>query len=168
MWAGIPSQRTCSFCWRSSPGFFSGNPRQSACSQGVDRCRPRLQAKARELGISEKVQFLGSRDDVPELMRGADLLLLPSLFEGLGLVVVEAQAVGLRSLISDIIPAEVEVVQNLVHRLALGAPSVKWSESALELLKQPAPEPQVGLRAVEASPFNITNSAKSLMALYNA
>lgn len=127
-----------------------------------------LQEMASELGISQSVQFLGSRDDVPQLMRGADLFLLPSLFEGLGLVVIEAQAVGLRSLVSDVVPPEVELVDGLVHRLALREPAEVWSARVWKLLGQPEPEPQACLRVVEASPFNIEYSAKSLMALYSA
>ena len=83
---------------------------------------PALQDKAHALGISQRVCFVGSRDDVAQLMRAADLFLFPSLFEGLGLVVIEAQAVGLPSLISDIVPLEVEMVNGLVHRLPLTAP----------------------------------------------
>ena len=125
-----------------------------------------LQTKALDLGIAEKVRFLGSRDDVPHLMRAADLLLLPSRFEGLGLVLIEAQAVGLASLISEIVPTEVEVVDGLVHRASLSETPDKWAERALEILQLPLPDPRVALQAVEASPFNITHSAESLMKLY--
>jgi glycosyltransferase involved in cell wall biosynthesis len=125
-----------------------------------------LQDKARELGIAQSVQFLGSRDDVPQLMRAADLLLLPSLFEGLGLVVIEAQAVGLRAIISEVIPPEVELVAGLVYRVPLAELPHKWSERALQVLRQPPPDAGACLGTVEASPFNITNSARSLMAVY--
>jgi glycosyltransferase involved in cell wall biosynthesis len=127
---------------------------------------PALQDKARELGISERVRFLGSRDDVPQLMRAADIFLFPSLYEGLGLVLIEAQAVGLRSLISDVIPPEVEVVKGLVHRLPLTEPAEKWADRAQQLMELPLPDAQESLNLVEASPFSITNSARALMALY--
>jgi glycosyltransferase involved in cell wall biosynthesis len=129
---------------------------------------PALQEKARELGLAERVSFLGSRDDVPQLMRAADLFLLPSFFEGLGLVVIEAQAAGLPSLISDVVPAEAEVVKGLVHRLALTEPPEIWAVRALQLMKLPTPDAQASLNLVEASPFSIRNSARALMALYTA
>lgn len=56
--------------------------------------RPRLEAQARELELAERVVFLGHRDDVPELLAACDLLVLPSLFEGLGLALLEAMAAG--------------------------------------------------------------------------
>jgi glycosyltransferase involved in cell wall biosynthesis len=51
-----------------------------------------LQALCNELGIGDRVCFLGHREDIPDLLRAADLLLLPSTNEGLPLSVLEAQA----------------------------------------------------------------------------
>ncbi|WP_062205034.1 glycosyltransferase [Aureimonas sp. AU12] len=53
-----------------------------------------LEAQAEAAGLSEAVQFLGHRTDVPDLLAAADCLVLPSLFEGLPLVVLEAMAAG--------------------------------------------------------------------------
>lgn len=125
-----------------------------------------LEERAREFGLAKRVIFLGNRDDVPELMRGADLLVFPSLFEGLGLAVVEAQAVGLRSLISDVIPPEVEVAKGCVDRLPLSVPTDAWAGRAVEIMGQPPPDPETCLSAVGESPYNIENSAEALMAVY--
>lgn len=125
-----------------------------------------MQAKAMALGIQPNVRLLGSRDDIPQLMRAADLLLLPSLFEGLGLVVIEAQAVGLRSLVSDVVPPDVEIAEGLVNRLPHRAGAAEWADRVLELLHHSPPNVEESLRLVEASPFNICQSAKSLMGLY--
>jgi glycosyltransferase EpsF len=125
-----------------------------------------LQARAEALGMAESVRFLGIRDDVPLLMRAADLFILPSLWEGFGLVVVEAQAVGLRSLVADVLPPEVQLVDGLVHRVSLQEPPVVWVDQALQLLREPLTDANFCLGAVEASPFSITNSAKTLMELY--
>ncbi len=54
-----------------------------------------LLSLAAAMGVSERVRFLGHRDDVPGLMRAADLLLLPSRWEGMPYVVLEAAAAGL-------------------------------------------------------------------------
>ncbi|MBI5362915.1 MAG: glycosyltransferase [Planctomycetes bacterium] len=59
---------------------------------GADRAR--LEARARALGVAERVRFLGWRDDVPSLMAACDLVLLPSRWEGLPYVVLEALAAG--------------------------------------------------------------------------
>lgn len=53
-----------------------------------------LRALSTELGINENVQFLGRRDDVPDLIKNADLFVLPSLREPFGIIVLEAMAMG--------------------------------------------------------------------------
>jgi glycosyltransferase involved in cell wall biosynthesis len=54
--------------------------------------RAELEGRARELGLAERCVFLGQRSDVPDLLAAADLFVLPSLFEGLPLSVLEAMA----------------------------------------------------------------------------
>jgi glycosyltransferase involved in cell wall biosynthesis len=56
--------------------------------------RSELESLARELGVDDRIVFTGTRDDVPELLASFDVYVQPSLFEGLCLAVVEAQAVG--------------------------------------------------------------------------
>lgn len=74
-----------------------------------------LQAKAREkaesLGISQNVNFLGSRNDISDLLQAADVFCFPSLFEGLPGAVLEAQAAGLPCIISASITEEVKVLE---------------------------------------------------------
>lgn len=62
-----------------------------------------------ELGVVDKVRFLGQRDDVGKLYQAFDAFVLPSLYEGLPLVSVEAQAAGLPCFLSDRITREVDV-----------------------------------------------------------
>ncbi len=56
---------------------------------------PKMRAHAQELGIGDRVHFTGSRDDVPDMMRSMDVLVVPSLNEGFGRVIIEANAVGI-------------------------------------------------------------------------
>lgn len=65
-----------------------------------------LQLQAKEFEIADKVLFLGSRDDVPELLQAIDVFTLSSLNEGLGIVVIEAQAAGLPTIVSRAVPEE--------------------------------------------------------------
>jgi glycosyltransferase involved in cell wall biosynthesis len=59
-----------------------------------------------EYRIENRVHLLGNRTDVSEILRCSDLFLLPSLFEGLGIVLIEAQAAGLPCVVSDTTPLE--------------------------------------------------------------
>jgi glycosyltransferase involved in cell wall biosynthesis len=82
----------------------------------------------RERGLGKHFIFAGVRQDVPRLMKGAmDCFLFPSLFEGLGLVLWEAQAAGLPCVISDIVPEEASAVPELVRRLSLDEPAEVWA-----------------------------------------
>ena len=63
-----------------------------------------LERKCKELGIEEKVMLLGARDDVNEAMMAMDVFFMPSLYEGLPVVLVEAQATGLKCVISENVP----------------------------------------------------------------
>lgn len=58
--------------------------------------------------LNKRVHFLGGRTDIPEILRCSDVFLLPSRFEGLGIVLIEAQAANLPCIISDVIPQEVD------------------------------------------------------------
>lgn len=73
----------------------------------------------KEYGLSENVHLLGIRDDVPELMAGADLMLMPSLHEGFPVVLVESQSLGLPAIISDNISSEVDLGLDLVKFVSL-------------------------------------------------
>jgi len=68
-----------------------------------------LKAQTRELGLEDRVEFLGFRDDLPDLLARADVFLSVSLWEGFGLSIVEAMAAGLPVVVSDV-PGAAEVV----------------------------------------------------------
>lgn len=66
--------------------------------------RPAAEARARELGVLGAVRFVGSHPEVPALLSLGDAFVFPSHFEGLGLALLEAQAVGLPCVVSDRVP----------------------------------------------------------------
>ena len=78
-----------------------------------------LQRRRRALGLEERVRFLGHRDDLPDVLAAADVFAFPSLWEGLGGSLIEAMALGLPIVASDV-PAIREVVD--VGRNALLVP----------------------------------------------
>lgn len=81
-----------------------------------------------KLGLQEYVSMLGSRNDVDLIMQGADCFLLPSKFEGLGIVLIEAQTAGLKCFTSkDVVPSEVDVT-GLVDFISLNDMADKWAE----------------------------------------
>ena len=128
--------------------------------------RPAMERKAADLGLGDKVFFAGERSDVPELMKGAmDAFIMPSFYEGLGLVCVEAQAAGLPLVISDRIPPEVDVIPDLVERVSLSARPSLWAEKLLAGKGKKLPG-GAGIKAIDKSPFAIMNSVRGLENVY--
>lgn len=84
-------------------------------------------ALASKYGLDKNIHFLGARDDVPEIMRCCDTFFLPSRFEGLGIVLVEAQAAGLNCVVSDVVPRLADC--GGVRFISLKAPVEAWIDS---------------------------------------
>ena len=85
------------------------------------------QQRADTLGIRDKILFLGARADIPELMQAMDVFVLPSLYEGFGIALIEAQAAGLPCVKSDTI-AQTCVVTDLVSSASL-TDEKEWAEA---------------------------------------
>jgi len=128
--------------------------------------RREFEALVNEWGLGRKMEFLGLRSDVPRLVVGADMLLFPSLAEGLGMVVVEAQAAGLPVLASDTTPRECVVVPGLVDFMSLAEAPGLWADRALSLLNGHHPNPVACNAAVRDSSFSIERSAAKLLSIY--
>jgi glycosyltransferase involved in cell wall biosynthesis len=91
----------------------------------------RLRELARSLALEERVRFLGERRDVPELLRAASVFVLPSAAEGLPNVLLEALAVGLPAVVTDI-PGTDEVVQHEREALMVPVDDVAALAAAIE------------------------------------
>jgi glycosyltransferase involved in cell wall biosynthesis len=86
------------------------DPRVRLLLVGDGPLRPAIERQIAKVGLADRAVLVGRRRDVPRLMLGAmDTVLFPSLFEGLGLVLIEAQAAGLPRLLSSNIPEEADV-----------------------------------------------------------
>ena len=122
----------------------------------------KIQAKAHALGIAEHVRFLGVRSDVADLMQAMDVFVFPSLYEGLGIVLIEAQAAGLPCVVSDTIPREAYLT-DLVTAEKLSSSVEAWAEKILA--KRAIP--RIDRRAeIAAHDFDITTEAVKLQEFY--
>ena len=83
-----------------------------------------------DMGLEKKCMILTQRPDVPDLMAAMDKFVFPSVFEGLGIVLIEAQKMGLECVISDAVP-EAAVVSNLVTRVELTRSPEEWAEEIM-------------------------------------
>lgn len=92
-----------------------------------DVLKNHIKEKVAKLGLTDSVKFLGVRDDVEKVVQTFDVFLLPSLFEGLPVTMVEAQAAGLPCVISDRVPVECDITGN-VTVVTLDETPEKWAD----------------------------------------
>lgn len=115
-----------------------------------------------KLGLSEQVRFLGNRADVDELYQAMDVFVMPSLFEGLPVVGVEAQFSGLSCIFSDQVPEEVNFTNKAMF-ISLNEKKDVWAdkviEAAVDKTNRERPE-------LKNSIFNIKQSAALLTDYY--
>jgi glycosyltransferase involved in cell wall biosynthesis len=130
--------------------------------------RKEFEAQVNDWGLSKSIRFAGARSDVPRLMIGSDLLLFPSVAEGLGMVVVEAQAAALPVLASDTTPAECVVNPEIVAFCSLQNTAADWATQVLRMIVMPKPNLRACNALVKASGFSIEHSAGLLRSLYES
>ena len=121
--------------------------------------------KASELGIMQDVVFAGKKTNVSDYYQMFDVLLFPSLYEGMPGTVLEAQAAGLSCLISDTITPEAGVTE-LVEYKNLQDGAQKWAESLLTLLQKNTAERTGRLQALRAAGFDVSDQAVKMMNFY--
>lgn len=116
-----------------------------------------------EKQLTDRVMFMGVREDIPDMMNLFDAFLFPSFYEGLGIVGIEAQAAGLPCFYSSVIPDEGMVTKN-VWKLSLDAGVDVWKECILNVLKNYDRTNTV--EEIKNSGFDIIQSAKELEEFY--
>jgi len=126
--------------------------------------RSTMELKAKNLGISRNIIFAGIRNDIARLMKGVmDVFLLPSLYEGFPLVLIEAQAAGLPCFIADTISSETDIVPQLVTRLSPADSEQTWAESVVETVSRSEGATQLG----DVREFSIQAAVKRLCSVYD-
>lgn len=135
---------------------------------GEGPLRPSIEAHVARIGLGERVIFAGGRDDVPSLMRGAmDIFVLPSRYEGLPVVALEAQAAGLPVVLSDTITREVAAIAEHVHFVSLEQSPKTWADRLLAIREAPAIVPGDRILAAMAQgPFDVQHSRAVLERIY--
>ena len=127
-----------------------------------------VQQEVYKKGLRDKVIFAGVRSDIPRLMMGAmDAFVMPSLYEGLPLVGMEAQAAGLPLIISDVVTEEAIIVEPLVCRLSLSQPPSVWAEETIKMQKSRQVIRRIdAIAEVGRSKFNIKYGVSHLEKIY--
>ena len=123
-----------------------------------------IQNKVKKLGLEDRVIFTGVREDVNNLMEAMDIFVMPSLSEGFPVTLVEAQAAGLRCLVSDNVQNDVNLTGEIQYK-ALEDGEEEWGEKVLEMVNIKIDMFEMEKRVKKAG-FDISDNVKLLKEFY--
>ncbi len=118
-------------------------------------------------GLSNQVKLLGTRSDIYRVLQGMDIFLFPSIWEGLGIACVEAQAAGLPTFCSNTVPAEAKATE-LCCFLQLNN-THQWCDEVIktaEIISENKYERKNMYKQIERSGFDISEVASDLEQFY--
>lgn len=99
---------------------------------GDGKLKSVVEEKIRDYGLEQKIIITGERKDINKMLQAMDVFVFPSVFEGFGNAVIEAQASGLRCIESDQVPGSTVVIPELVERLSLTEDKDVWISKIME------------------------------------
>lgn len=128
---------------------------------GDGELRESIERKITDLGLSDDVILTGVRSDVAALLQAMDVFVFPSLYEGLPVTMVEAQAAGLPCFISDKVPSECKMTEK-IWQIALSDTPARWADRILaaDMTRTDT------YTEIVAAGFDIAENAKWLEAYY--
>jgi glycosyltransferase involved in cell wall biosynthesis len=133
---------------------------------GDGALRPKIEESIRDAGLAARVHLLGIRGDVPRIMGALDLLLLPSRWEGLPVVLVEAQAAGVPCLVSDAVTRDADLATGLLRFASLQSGAAAWAGECLAHLQCVRPPRLERERALRRAGYDIADAARRLAGIY--
>lgn len=122
-----------------------------------------IKSKVNNLGLTSNVKFLGQRNDANELYQAFDIFLLPSIYEGLGLVLIEAQCAGNLCFASTEVPKIAKTTDNLEF-IPLSASPEDWATEILTKIENH--QRKVHTNEIKKSGYDIKEEAKKLEKKY--
>lgn len=129
---------------------------------GEGPCEDEVKQKTEELGIEDKVKFLGMRTDIPDVLQAMDVFTLASLWEGLPVTGIEAQASGLRCVVSDGVTEEMNAI-DMVDFISLDAPVEEWADRLIRAASHPREDT---FEKMKAAGYDIHTTAPWLQEFY--
>ena len=129
---------------------------------GDGELKESIEKQAQQYEISDKISFLGVKNNVGELLNVMDIFCFPTRFEGLGMVIVESQTNGLPICMSDAVPNEAIILSDIVSVKSLKDSPKEWAQSVCEINKKR----ESNLKIISKSGYNIAIEAKKLEEIY--
>ena len=127
-----------------------------------------IDIEIRNRNLSNEVILTGVRNDISKIMSGADIMIMPSLHEGFPVVLVEAQAIGLPSLVSDSVANEVDLNVGLVEFESLESDVQDWTKKIIEMVEKPKESSEKIVQVLSEKGFDSKNNAVVLENVYTS
>ncbi|WP_368230292.1 glycosyltransferase [Blautia wexlerae] len=131
---------------------------------GTGPLEEKVKSKVAEKGLSDCVHFLGNRKDMNRIYQAMDVFVFPSLFEGLGIVAIEAQAAGVPIVCSEGLPPETDITP-IYRKLLLSDGEEKWANTALEMAQNLKAHTNMQQYVIDAG-FDMDATAKYMESYY--
>lgn len=109
-------------------------PKAKLLLVGDGKLRNHIENKVKTLDLDQNVIFTGIRKDVSRILQGMDLFLMPSLYEGFPVSVIEAQCAGLPCLLSDTITKETQITDLVKYESLNNSPEI-WANKILDMIR---------------------------------
>lgn len=128
--------------------------------------RSKMETLAETLGVKESVRFTGVVGNVEKIIRTFQVLFFPSLFEGLGGVILEAQAAGVPAVISDTLPSETDLGLGIVKRCSLQDEMTVWNQTVFSCINLKIPSRNSILQAFTKHGYSLEYELKRMEDIY--
>lgn len=125
-----------------------------------------IESEVEEMGLQNHVRFLGVRSDIALLMKTFDVFVFPSIFEGFGIVMLEAQSAGTPCVASDAVPISTDMNLGLVSYLSLDEDLEQWSKTIIKSFSTTKPSVKTIEENIVSSGFHIKDNVNEWMNLY--
>lgn len=133
---------------------------------GDQKVKAMVEEKVKELGLSDKVIFTGVRGDVPVIMSAMDVFVFPSIYEGLGIVLLEAQAAGLNCVVSENIQPEADLGIDMVHWVKISEGADAWADEVHLQINSKVTDREYIKESIDNSSFKLEKVVNDFYEIY--
>ncbi len=144
------------------------NPSITLVLVGDGDLREEMEQAAKEAGIWRNIRFVGIRNDITTMLHSMDVFVFPSIYEGLGLVLLEAQACGIPCIVSQAIQPEADVNLGLITKLPLTEGPDAWADKAIELAFKKEHDVNKIIDRFEKNGYSLTGGISALKDIYKS
>ena len=130
---------------------------------GTGSLKTKIKELARKMSLDSNIYFIDYTSQVQKYLWASDLFVLPSLHEGLGIVAIEAQAAGLKTIVSNAVPKEAYISKN-ISSLSLDEGYKAWADKIFNINLDYKRLPE--LKSIKQAGYDIKDTAMFLQEFY--